>query len=116
MLSAFSNLVVTSSLLDSAHGQVKSIRLPSRADRRSRGFAFVEFTSHQEALAVREALRHTHLLGRHLVLDWAEDEGDVEVRRAKTRIGFGAGKGLPGQREKLRLGDGGGAEVEVMEM
>jgi len=72
--------------------------------------------THQEALAVREALRHTHLLGRHLILDWAEDEGDVEARRAKTKIGFGAGKGLPGQREKLRLGDGGGAEEEVIEM
>ena len=65
---------------------------------------------------MQEALRHTHLLGRHLILDWAEDEGDMEARRAKTKIGFGTGKGLPGQREKLRLGDGGGAENGTMEM
>lgn len=65
---------------------------------------------------MQEALRHTHLLGRHLILDWAEDERDVEARRAKTKIGFGTGKGLPGQREKLRLGDRGGSEEGLMEM
>jgi multiple RNA-binding domain-containing protein 1 len=65
-------------------------------------------------LDVREALRHPHFLGRHLILDLAEDEDDIERRRAKTKIGFRAGKGLLGQREKLQLGVRSGSDEEVM--
>jgi multiple RNA-binding domain-containing protein 1 len=84
------------------------VRLPKRLDHRARGFAFLEFLTRQEAEAAYGALRHTHLLGRHLVLEWA-DEGaqDVDALRAKAGVGFGDGKALPGRKRKLLMeGDG----------
>ena len=56
-------------------------------------------------------LKHTHLLGRHLVLEWAEEEEqDLEVLREKVGVGFGGGKELPGRKSKMDLGlnEGGG--------
>lgn len=55
--------------LFSAVATLKSLRLPKRADRRSRGFAFVEFASSKDSAAAAQMLKHTHLLGRHLVLE-----------------------------------------------
>ncbi|KAH9990870.1 hypothetical protein BJV77DRAFT_1060893 [Russula vinacea] len=97
--------------LFSAHGQLKSVRLPKRFDRRSRGFAFLEFVTRHEAENAYNALKHTHLLGRHLVLEWAE-EGDVNIDelRRKAGVGFGDGSDMPGRKRKLVLdedGDGG---------
>ncbi|KAI0270676.1 hypothetical protein BC834DRAFT_841474 [Gloeopeniophorella convolvens] len=89
-----------------AHGQLKSVRLPKRFDRRSRGFAFLEFVTRHEAENAYNALRHTHLLGRHLVLEWAEEGGaDIETLRKKAGVGFGAGAELPGRKRKLVLDD-----------
>ncbi|KAG8843018.1 Multiple RNA-binding domain-containing protein 1 [Serendipita sp. 405] len=90
----------------SAHGQVKSVRLPNRADRRSRGFAFVDFASRKEAENAMEQLRHSHLLGRHLVLDWAKKEQDVDEVRLKTMLEYASASrgGDMGRKEKLRLG------------
>lgn len=86
------------------YGTLKSVRLPKKFDKRSRGFAFLEFVSRQEAENAYAALRHTHLLGRHLVLDWAgEDEQDVEELRRKTGIGFGGGGDLPGRKRKIDM-------------
>ncbi|KIK58791.1 hypothetical protein GYMLUDRAFT_170626 [Collybiopsis luxurians FD-317 M1] len=98
------------------HGQLKSVRLPKKFDSRTRGFAFLEFVSRHEAENVYEALRHTHLLGRHLVLEWAEEgEQDLEEmrRKAGVGIGLGVGKEMPGKKRKLdmgavREGEGGG--------
>ncbi|KAK0547910.1 Multiple RNA-binding domain-containing protein 1 [Tilletia horrida] len=109
-----------------AHGQVRSVRLPKRIDNRPRGFAFVEFVSHREAEAAKEALKHTRLLGRHLVIGWAESEGSgagvggvgsssdsvVERQRAKEaaaaaasdRTG-GLGDAAGSKKAKLRLGE-----------
>jgi multiple RNA-binding domain-containing protein 1 len=87
-----------------AHGQLKSVRLPKRFDHRARGFAFLEFLTRQEAEAAYEALRHTHLLGRHLVLEWAtEGDQDLELLRAKAGVGYGDGKELPGRKRKLDM-------------
>ena len=47
--------------------QLKSLRLPKKFDGSHRGFAFVEFTTKQEAQAAVDALASTHLYGRHLV-------------------------------------------------
>lgn len=60
--------------LFSAVSTLKSLRLPKRADRRSRGFAFVEFASSKDAAAAAQMLKHTHLLGRHLVLEESAEE------------------------------------------
>jgi multiple RNA-binding domain-containing protein 1 len=78
--------------------------LPKRFDHRSRGFAFLEFLTRQEAEAAYDVLRHTHLLGRHLVLQWAEEgEQDVEALRKKAGVGFGGGQEMPGKKRKLQL-------------
>ncbi|KAI0060073.1 hypothetical protein BV25DRAFT_1807867 [Artomyces pyxidatus] len=101
--------------LFSAHGQLKSVRLPKRFDRRTRGFAFLEFVTRHEAENAFNALRHTHFLGRHLVLEWAE-EGDVDIDELRKKAGVGArsGQELPGKKRKLVLDeddeDGGGGE------
>jgi len=90
-----------------SHGHLKSVRLPKKFDHRSRGFAFLDFVSRHEAENAYNALRHTHLLGRHLVLQWA-DEGDqdVDALRQKAGVGFGGGAELPGKKRKLDLGEG----------
>lgn len=61
--------------LFSAFGQLKTLRIPKKMDGSHRGFAFVEFVSKNEAKAAFEALTSTHLYGRHLVIEYAEDSG-----------------------------------------
>lgn len=91
----------------SSHGQLKSVRVPKKFDHRSRGFAFLEFLTRHEAENAYAALKHTHLLGRHLVLEWAEEaETDIDELRKKAGVGFGDGKELPGRKRKLDLGGG----------
>lgn len=51
---------------------VKSVRLPRRYDKRHRGFGFIEFNNHEEALSAFKLLSSTHIYGRHLVLEWAK--------------------------------------------
>jgi multiple RNA-binding domain-containing protein 1 len=59
-------------------GSVKNVRIPKKMDGSHRGFAFVEFSTTQEALNAMNALKNTHLYGRHLVLEWAKAEEDDE--------------------------------------
>ena len=103
----------------SAHGQLRSVRLPKKLDHRSRGFAFLEFASKHEAENAFNLLQHTHLLGRHLVLQWAEEiEHDVDALRKKAGVGYGGGREVPGKKRKLiiggddREGDGGFVDDE----
>ncbi|KIL64369.1 hypothetical protein M378DRAFT_595167 [Amanita muscaria Koide BX008] len=87
-----------------SYGHIKSVRLPKKFDSRTRGFAFVEFVSRHEAENAYAALRHTHLLGRHLVLEWAEEaEQDLDALRKKAGVGFGGGKEMPGKKRKLEM-------------
>lgn len=52
-----------------------------------------------------EALKHTHLLGRHLVLEWAEEDGvDVDKLRQKVGQAYGKGEAVGGRKRKLDLG------------
>ncbi|KAG8966334.1 Multiple RNA-binding domain-containing protein 1, partial [Tulasnella sp. 427] len=69
-----------------AHGTLKSVRLPKKFDSRSRGFAFLEFVSRREAENAMETLKHTHLLGRHLVLEWAKENEVVDVDELREKI------------------------------
>ena len=54
---------------------LKNVRVPKRYDGRARGFAFVEYERASDASSARRALGSAHLYGRHLVIDWAENEG-----------------------------------------
>ena len=77
----------------SAYGTLKSLRLPRKAvlastgAQSTRGFAFLEFTTHIEAARAMEALKHTHLLGRHLVLEWAKERDGVGVDSLREKVG-----------------------------
>ncbi|KAH9256259.1 hypothetical protein BASA81_005480 [Batrachochytrium salamandrivorans] len=68
-----------------AAAQVKSVRLPKKMDGTTRGFAFVEFTSHQQAKLAKQALESAHLYGRRLVAEFAETAGDEDENVANER-------------------------------
>lgn len=70
--------------LFAAFGQLKRVRMPKKFDGKHRGFAFVEFLTEQEAQSAFSALSSSHLYGRHLVLEWAEDADDIDTLRAKA--------------------------------
>lgn len=100
--------------LFSSQGQVKSVRLPKKFDNSTRGFGFVEYSTVREAQGAMEALKHTHLLGRHLVLQWSKEgrsaEEEVEIQRGKTKGAFvkgadgeGQGQGAGGKMGKIKL-------------
>jgi multiple RNA-binding domain-containing protein 1 len=58
-----------------------------------------------------DALKHTHLLGRHLVIQWAAQGDDVDVDALREKVGrdvrgmeaFDKAKGGKGKR-KFELG------------
>ena len=67
-------------------GELKQVRLPRKMTGGHRGFGFIEFASHKEAKNAFEALVNTHLYGRHMVLEWAEDDADIdELRKRASR-------------------------------
>ncbi|KAK9877154.1 hypothetical protein WA026_016897 [Henosepilachna vigintioctopunctata] len=63
--------------LFSVFGTIKSLRMPKKLSGDThRGFAFVDFVTTVDAKKAFEALsQSTHLYGRRLVLEWAEDDG-----------------------------------------
>ena len=76
-----------------AFGEVKTVRLPKKFGGQSkhRGFAFVEFLTKEDAKRAFESLCHsTHLYGRRLVLEWAEEEESVDAIRKRTLEHFSA--------------------------
>ena len=66
------------------YGQVKNLRLPSKIDGSHRGFAFIEFMSHEEAQKAFKELQNTHFYGRKIVIEWAKQESSIEEIREKT--------------------------------
>ncbi|CAH3173590.1 unnamed protein product [Porites evermanni] len=72
-------------------GEIKTIRLPQKLSGSGthRGFAFVDFLTKQDAKRAFESLcSSTHLYGRRLVLEWAEDEDSVDALRKRTAEHF----------------------------
>ncbi len=75
--------------LFSAYGQLRTVRMPKKFDNTARGFAFAEFLTAKEAENAIEALSNTHLLGRRLVLDFAEGEivdPEAEIRAMEKKV------------------------------
>merc|ERR1712194_803738 len=73
-----------------AYGSVTACRLPKKTDYTGhRGFAFVDFSSKTEAASAFEALQHTHLYGRRMVIEPAEvtktDVGSVQELAQKRQ-------------------------------
>ncbi|CAM9503853.1 unnamed protein product [Choristocarpus tenellus] len=86
--------------LFSSFGQLRRLRMPKKFDGGHRGFAFVDFLTAQEALNAYNSLSRTHLYGRHLVLEWAEDNEDLDTLREKAARDFNSTGGPPGKRHK----------------
>lgn len=84
--------------------QVKRVRVPRKFDGGHRGFGFVEFMNSQEARNAMSLLAHTHLYGRHLVIDWADKKNDDDdsvgdlrdkaVRNARVLGGLNVGNNI----------------------
>ncbi len=103
------------------YGELKMVRVPRKFDNTTRGFAFAEFVTPKEAQNAMDALTNTHLLGRRLVLQFAEgDNADPEeeiraiekkVEQQSNRVHFNSLKG-PG-RKKFSLESARDDELEV---
>ncbi|KAG8745984.1 Multiple RNA-binding domain-containing protein 1 [Ceratobasidium sp. 414] len=95
-----------------AYGQLKSVRVPRKFNSNTRGFAFLDFISRREAESAFNTLQHTHLLGRHLVLEWAEDGAvNVEQLRDNVKVGWGDGASIPGRKRKVDMLNGADTET-----
>ncbi|KAK4231720.1 putative multiple RNA-binding domain-containing protein [Podospora fimiseda] len=99
--------------LFSTYGKLVSVRIPKKFNSGSRGFAFAEFTTAKEALNAITALKDTHLLGRRLVLDFAEaEEVDPEEqikameKKVRGQVNKVAIQKLTAGRAKVNIGDG----------
>eukprot|EP00118_Oscarella_pearsei_P009093 m.50323 g.50323 ORF g.50323 m.50323 type:complete len:949 (+) comp34064_c0_seq16:20-2866(+) len=73
-------------------GEIKTLRLPRKAGGKQaghRGFAFVEYLTKEDAKRAFQSLVHsTHLYGRRLVLEWADEADSLDVLRQKTAEHF----------------------------
>lgn len=77
------------------YGQLRSVRVAKKFDSTSRGFGFVDFTTTREASNALDALKHTHLLGRRLVIAFAEtdpDDPEQELEKMQQKVGAQANK------------------------
>ena len=88
-------------------GQLKRVRLPKKFDGTPRGFAFVDFVTYNEAQKAMEGLSKTHLYGRHLVLEWAEQEESIDDLREKAKRDIAKSKLAESrqQNKKIRFHD-----------
>ncbi|KAG7819629.1 hypothetical protein KL928_002303 [Ogataea angusta] len=80
--------------LFSPFGNLKSVRVPKKFDKSARGFAFVEFSTLKEAESAMDQLQGVHLLGRRLVMDFADAESkdaEEEIERMTKKAKFQTG-------------------------
>ncbi|XP_026499714.2 probable RNA-binding protein 19 [Vanessa tameamea] len=97
-----------------AFGEIKTLRLPKKltvGSDQHRGFAFVDYYSKTDAKSAFEALcQSTHLYGRRLVLEWADQSDeteDVGLLRKRTAEAFNAR--VPGGKKSRK----GAVDVET---
>lgn len=84
--------------LFATYGKVVALRIPKKFNSTSRGFAFAEFSTAKEALNALNSLKDTHLLGRRLVIDFAEAEEVDPEEQIKAME-----KKMRGQADKVAL-------------
>ncbi|OII73389.1 splicing related protein [Cryptosporidium ubiquitum] len=66
-------------------GTVTSIRIPKKSDGTNKGYCFVEFLGKLEAISALEQFQHTHLYGRHLIIEVAENDDDSSSKKKKIK-------------------------------
>jgi multiple RNA-binding domain-containing protein 1 len=91
-------------------GSLKKVTLPKKFDGTSRGFAFVDYLTNHEAQAGMKGLASSHLYGRHLIIEYAEDLEDIDTLREKAKRdvsgisgGSGGGGGQGKKQKKIEL-------------
>ncbi|KAI9220240.1 hypothetical protein BC828DRAFT_415832 [Blastocladiella britannica] len=91
--------------LFSPFAHVKSVRLPKKVTGGHRGFAFAEFVTHGEAVEAMRKLRHTHLYGRRLVIEFARKGESVEELRERTKrvVSVGGSGGDASKRARVDM-------------
>ncbi|CUS21979.1 LAQU0S04e05402g1_1 [Lachancea quebecensis] len=97
--------------LFSSFGQLKSVRVPKKFDKSTRGFAFVEFLLPKEAENAMEQLQGVHLLGRRLVMQHAEQEpqdAEEQIARMTKKV-----KSQVATQELAALRNGGRRKVDL---
>lgn len=70
-------------------GQLRSVRVPKKFNKTARGFAFAEFITAKEAENAMSALQGTHLLGRRLVMEYAQADASTaeeEISRMEAKV------------------------------
>lgn len=75
--------------LFNSFGQLKSVRVPKKFDKSARGFAFVEFLLPKEAENAMDQLQGVHLLGRRLVMQYAQqdaEDAEEEIARMTKKV------------------------------
>merc|ERR1712070_1340441 len=86
-----------------AYGSLTAVRIPKKSDYSGhRGFAFIDFASKSEAAAAFEALQHTHLYGRKLVIEAAEEKATDVASVQQAAQKRQASKGLKSEATKRR--------------
>lgn len=68
---------------------MKSVRVPKKFDQSARGFAFVEFNLLKEAENAMKQLEGVHLLGRRLVMQYAEqdsEDAEAEIEKMTKKV------------------------------
>lgn len=70
-------------------GQLRTVRVPKNFGGRTRGFAFAEYATRRDAEGAMQSLTDTHLLGRRLVLEFAEqdaEDAEEEIERMSKKV------------------------------
>jgi multiple RNA-binding domain-containing protein 1 len=73
-----------------SYGKLRSVRVPKKFDHSARGFAFADFITAAEAENALEALKDSHYLGRHLVLEFAANDtldAEEEIEKMQKKVG-----------------------------
>ena len=101
--------------LFSNYGDLRSLRLPRKFDGGHRGFAFIDYSSIQEAKAAKEALTSAHFYGRRLILEWASTDDGVSdalgrMERTKSDMDKEINLVLSKKRKRDKYAKGGGDE------
>jgi len=105
--------------LFSTYGKLVALRIPKKFNQSSRGFAFAEFSTAKEALNAFNSLKDTHILGRRLVIDFAqaedidpEDQIAAMEKKTRAQVNKVALQQLTGiGRSKVTIGDNDEDEV-----